>query len=366
MRVAIVYDRLNKIGGAERILQVLHEVWPEAPFFTAVYNQKKALWTQGFKITPSFMQKFPFASEKHEFYPWLTPFAFESFDFSDFELVISVTSAEAKGVITNTKTNHICYCLTPTRYLWSGYKDYIGNAGFNNFNFLVKKIFNLLAPILKKWDYVAAQRPDKFLAISRTTQRRIKKYYNRDSIIVYPPVDIKRFKKKDIANLPSQKDFFLVVSRLVPYKRLDLVIKAFNKLRLPLKIIGVGNQLKRLKRMAKDNIEFLGQLTDDILIGYYQKCCAVVLAQNEDFGLVAIEAQAAGKPVIAFTKGGFGETVIDGKTGILFENQTVEGLVQAVQQFKAKNFKAKDCQQNVKRFNQKVFIKKIKKLVEDI
>ena len=136
MKVAIVYDRLNKIGGAERVLQVLHEIWPEAPFFTTVYNEKKALWAQGFQVNSSFMQKLPFAKSKHEFYPWLTPFIFESFDFSNFDFVFSVTSAEAKGIITNTQTTHVCYCLTPTRYLWSSNEDYIKNAGFNNLNFL--------------------------------------------------------------------------------------------------------------------------------------------------------------------------------------------------------------------------------------
>jgi len=364
MKVAIVYDRLNKIGGAERVLQVLHEIWPEAPFFTTVYNEKKALWAQGFQVNSSFMQKLPFAKSKHEFYPWLTPFIFESFDFSNFDFVFSVTSAEAKGIITNTQTTHVCYCLTPTRYLWSSNEDYIKNAGFNNLNFLAKAVFGFLTPILKKWDYVASQRPDTMIAISNTVKTRIKKYYQRVSTVIYPPVDTEKFRHKQEINLSNPEDFFLIVSRLVPYKRIDLAIRAFNKLGFPLKIIGVGSQQARLQHMAKDNIEFFGQLTDDDLIGYYQRCCAVVMPQKEDFGLVSVEAQAAGKPVIGFAKGGVRETVIDGQTGVLFKKQKVEEIIKAVYKFKSMRFDRDICFSNAKKFDKKVFIKKMKAIVE--
>jgi len=363
MKVALIYDWVNKIGGAERVLEALHEIWPEAPLYTAVYNPKTAPWAKDFKVIPSFLQKFPFAKTQHEAYPWLTPLAFESFDFSEFDIVISVTSAEAKGIITKPKTLHICYCLTPTRYLWSGYQDYFRSSVFRFFS-------SPLVSYLRCWDLIAAQRPDSYLAISQNVAGRIKKYYGQDSRVIYPPIDTEKFKTRRYREATSSaytldaKPYFLVVSRLVPYKKVDIAIEAFNKLGLPLKVVGTGNQTRRLKRMAKKNIEFLGQLTDEALLGYYQRCVATVFPQEEDFGLVPLEAQACGKPVIAYRGGGALETVVEGKTGEFFAEQTPESLGAQVLKFRPGKYKPEDCRQNALRFTKEIFKKKFKEFVE--
>lgn len=363
MKIALVYDRMNKIGGAERVLVTLHEIWPEAPLYTAVYNPKTAPWARGFKVIPSFLEKFPFAKTQHEAYPWLTPLAFESFDFSEFDIVISVTSAEAKGIITKPKTLHICYCLTPTRYLWSGYQDYFRSSVFRFFS-------SPLVSHLRRWDKVAAQRPDIYLAISENVSLRIKKYYGLDSRVIYPPIDTEKFKTRRYREATSSaytldaKPYFLVVSRLVPYKRIDIAIEAFNKLGLPLKVVGTGMEMGNLKRMAKKNIEFLGQLTDKELLGYYQRCVAVVFPQEEDFGLVPLEAQACGKPVIAYRGGGALETVVEGKTGEFFDHQTSESLSEKIEKFKPEKYKPEDCRQNALKFDKEIFKKKFKEYVQ--
>ncbi|PIU33029.1 glycosyltransferase family 4 protein [Candidatus Shapirobacteria bacterium CG07_land_8_20_14_0_80_39_12] len=371
MKVALVYDRVNKIGGAERVLEVLHEIWPEAPLYTAVYYPPGAPWAKKFKVIPSFLNKWPLAKKHHELYPWLTPLAFESFafgtedyksstqrsgaSFSDFDLVISITSAEAKGIITKPKTKHFCYCLTPTRYLWSGYSDYFFNKG-------LRWLAQPMVGWMRNWDKIAAQRPDEYLAISQEVQRRIKKYYHRESIVLYPPVDIEKF-------YPAEKnqngDYFLIVSRLVSYKKIDLAVKAFNKLCLPLKIVGTGNQMFKLKTSAASNIEFLGELTDQELLSYYQDCRALIFPQKEDFGLVPLEAQSCGKPVIAFAGGGALETVIEGKTGTFFKPQSVKALMEKVKNFKDKAYQAADCRKNAEKFNKEIFKKKFKQLVYD-
>lgn len=360
MKVALVYDRVNKWGGAERVLLALHKIWPEAPLYTSVYDSKGAPWAKVFKVIPSFLQKFPLAKWKHEIYFWLMPLAFESFNFDKYDLVVSITSEAAKGIITKPKTLHLCYCLTPTRYLWSGYEEYFENRWFR---LLTKPIVGYL----KKWDKIAAQRPDEYLAISKTVQGRIKKYYDRESEVVYPPVDLLKFKK---TKMQSGKDeYFLVVSRLVPYKRVDIAIEAFNHLEWNLKIVGIGSEIEKLKKMAKDNVEFLGQLTDNELVSYYQNCQAVIFPQEEDFGLVPLEAQACGKPVIAYKGGGVTETVIDGQTGYFFYPQTSEALEKILRYGEKKilseGFRPDDCRVQAEKFGEERFAKEFKKKIEN-
>lgn len=355
MKVALVYDRVNKWGGAERLLLVLHQIWPEAPLFTAVYNSKTAPWAKKFRVISSFLNKLPLAKKRHEIYPWLTPLAFESFNFDEYDVVISVTSAEAKGIITKPQTLYLCYCLTPTRYLWSGYNDYFQNE---TLRFLTKPMI----AYLRKWDKIASQRPDAYLAISKNVQKRIKKYYHRDSELFYPPVDTEKWQP---AVEDKVADYFLIVSRLVAYKKVDLVVRAFNHLKLPLKIIGIGQQMEKLKKMAKKNVQFLGQLTDDQLLGYYQKCRAVIFPQVEDFGLVPLEAQSCGRPVIAYRSGGVLETVIEGKTGLFFGKQSEEELIGVIKKFGSLEFDPKECRTKALHFSQKIFEKKMKRLVEE-
>jgi len=372
MKTALVYDRVNKWGGAERVLLALHKIFPDAPLYTSVYDEKKASWAKIFKIKTSFLQKFPLAKSHHEFYALFMPLAFENFSFDEYDLVISVTSEAAKGIITKPGTLHICYCLTPTRYLWSGYNEYFKNPILRFFS---KPAVNYL----KFWDKIAAQRPDKIIAISKEVQKRIKKYYNRESSIVYPPIMLNGYsvsvsqpvtsnvKRQTIreATTPAQNNqqYFLIVSRLVPYKRIDVAIKAFNRLGLPLKIVGEGSEKKRLKKMANSNIEFLDYLTDRELVEYYKKCLAFIFPGKEDFGLTILEAQSFGKPVIAYGEGGSLETIIDGKTGLFFKPQTEDMLIKTINNFMKKKFNPQDSISNAQKFSFENFKKKLEKLL---
>ena len=345
MKIAIVYDRVNKWGGAERVLLALHEIWPEAPLYTAVYDRKHAVWADVFKVHTSFLQLIPFAKRHHELYPWLTPMAFETFNFDGFDAVLSVTSAEAKDIITKPGTVHICYCLTPTRYLWSGKFNY-ENAGMKG------KILRYVSPMLRRWDIIASSRPDYYLAISKRVAARIQKFYKRDiEKVIYPPVDLTKF-------TPGvEGTYFLCVGRLVPYKRIDLVIKAFNRLGWPLKIVGSGMMGPAYRRIAKKNIEFVdGDLTDMELTAYYQRCRAFVFAGDEDFGIVSLEAQACGKPVICPRESGMAETVIEGRTGELFDTD----LFGTLQSFGKKRYDSVFCRQNARRFSQDKFKSEMK------
>lgn len=369
VKVALVYDRVNKIGGAERILGVLHEIWPEASLYTSVYNPQTAPWAKIFpKVIPSFLKSFPFAMH-HELYAPLMPLAFESFTLDDYEVVISVTSEAAKGIITKPKTLHICYCLTPTRYLWSHHDDYFKNG-------LFRWLTSPIVSYLREWDKTASQRPDYYLAISENVALRIKKYYQREAEIIYPPVDTEKFnlksqssKLKDTnqnSKVKEKMEYFLVVSRLVPYKRIDIAIEALNQLGWPLKIVGTGSEMGRLKGMARSNIEFLGELTDRELLRYYQGCQALIFPQEEDFGLVSIETQACGKPVIAFGGGGALETVIQGKTGEFFYPQESQALIKRLKDFKDYDYSREECRENAEKFNKENFKKKFKNKVENL
>jgi glycosyltransferase involved in cell wall biosynthesis len=365
MKVALVYDRVNKWGGAERVLLALHELFPEAPLYTSVYNSATAPWAKIFpKVIPSFLQKVPYASDRHEHFPFLMPLAFETFEFSEYDLVISVTSEAAKGVITKPGTVHICYCLTPIRYLWSHYDFYFKNPPDS---FKVYPLFKLISKpfvwYMRKWDLIAAQRPDIYIAISNAVQARIKKYYDRDSYIIYSPTDIEKFELKKGEKV-KKDNFYLYVSRLIPYKRADLAIEAFNELKLPLVIIGTGSEEKRFKAIAGENIKFVGELTDVQLAGYYQKARALIFPQEEDFGLVPIEAQAAGTPVIAYKAGGALDTVIAGKTGVFFEKQDKNSIIFAVKKFEKIEFDENNLIDNAKKFSKEIFKREFLLLID--
>lgn len=339
-KIALVYDRVNKWGGAERVLLTLRELFPDAPLFTSVYSHEDAGWAHNFKVTPSFLQKFPGAKRVHELFAPFMPIAFESFNFDEYDAVISITSEAAKGIITSPKTIHICVCLTPTRYLWSGYDEYFSND-------FVRFISKPIVWYLRTWDKIASQRPDKIVAISQTVVDRIKKYYKRDSKIIYPPVG---FRNPNISNKPGE--YFLVVSRLsklTAYKRVDLAIKAANKLKVPLKIVGTGRDVDHYKQMAGPTVEFVGRVTDDELSEYYAGAKALLFPGNEDFGLVMVEAMAHGIPVIAYKNGGALEIVTQ-KTGMFFEKQTVGSVVQAIEKFDETRYNRTDCIENARKF----------------
>lgn len=346
-KVALVYDRVNKWGGAERVLLALHEIFPKSPLYTSVYDSKNAPWAKVFPhVYTSFLQKIPFAKSNHEFLAPLMPLVFASFDFSKYDLIISVTSEAAKGVRVKGKTKHVCYCLTPTRYLWSGYNNYFRGKLFKVLSWPIVKL-------LRIWDQNVAQKPDKMVAISSEVQKRIKKYYGRDSQIIFPPVQtsMNRF-------IEVERNYYILVSRLdFGYKKVDLAISAFNKLGLPLIVVGTGREEKKLKKMAKENIIFAGRVDEERLRMYYKGAKALLMPQEEDFGIVAVEAQGFGVPVIAYKKGGASDTVINGKTGILFDKQSVGSLTNAVKAFNRKKFNSKLIIENAKNFRESVFKK---------
>lgn len=374
MKIAFVYDRVNKFGGAERVLLALHEIWPEAPLYTAVYNRENAVWADDFRLIPSFLNKLPFSSTYHEIFALATPFVFETFDFREFDVVLSITSSDAKGIIVSPNTLHICYLLTPTRYLWNGYQDHLENPGFGALNPLVKGLMWFFSPFLRKWDYIAANRPDHYIAISKTVARRIKAYYKKKSDVIYPPVDIDSFHPRGIS-LDSARDklaipgvfeeYFLIVSRLVPYKKIDYAIDAFNELGWKLKIIGNGIDDRRLRKMASGNIEFItSSLTDEKLCWYYQNCKGLIFPGEEDFGISAVEAQASGVPVIGINKGGLSEIIIPEVTGEVYDSYSKESLIAALKKFKQKKYLSSACRENATRFSKQNFQKIIKDTVE--
>lgn len=331
-RVALVYDRVNKWGGAEQVLLALNEIFPDAPLYTAVYNSKSASWAKVFpEVISSFLQNIPTAKYNHEFFPWLTPMAFESLDLRNYDLVISVTSADAKGIITLPSTLHICYCLTPTRYLWSHESFY--KSQLSQFN---QKISAPVFDYLKTWDQIAAQRPDSYIAISKTVQDRIYKYYHRSSEIIYPPVDVDFYAKPQKSAV--LKDFFLYVGRLVAYKRAQILVETFNDLKLPLAIVGSGMLEKKLRQIANSNIHFFNQASSQDLASFYQSAKALIFFHEEDFGIIPVEAMAAGIPVIGLDRGGVTETVTS-STGILIEDD-IEQLKSTILNFDSDKFDA--------------------------
>jgi glycosyltransferase involved in cell wall biosynthesis len=351
MRVAFVHEYLNQFGGAERMLASMAELFPRAPIYTLLYDERA---TRGlFKnrvIHTSFLQRFPGALGHHERYPLLMPLAVEQFDLSAFDLVISLSASFAKGVITKPHTRHICYCLTPPRFLWDNSQQFTRDFGFSP---IIRGLLPPFISYLRLWDRHASHRVDEFWRISDFVGQRIEKYYRQPSKLIYPPVDVGKF---EIRNPKSEiGDYFLMVGRLVSYKKFDVAVQAFNKLNLPLKIVGVGPELKRLKKMAQANIEFLGQINDDELAYHYRTAQALIFPQEEDFGIVPLEAMASGRPVIAYNGGGAMETVLAGETGLLFDEQTPESLAMAVREFGSKEFKPLACRAQAEKFSTEIF-----------
>jgi len=356
MKTALVYDWLDSWGGAERLLFSLKKIFPEAPLYTSVYNREKAFWAKDFHVFPSFLQKMPGAAKKRKAYLPLLPIAFEGFNFDQYDLVISVSSFAAKGIITKPTTLHLNYLLTPPRFLYHQYRLYFSSP-------LKRGLAKPLVNYLKRWDKIAAFRPDQIIAISQTVAKRTEKYYRRKAEkIIYPPVDTRKFFPAKQEEKQREK-YFLLVSRLEPYKKVGLAVKAFNSLGQKLKIVGRGGEEKKLKKISRKNIEFLGKVSDQKLISLYQNCQAVIFPQEEDFGLVSLEAQACGRPVIAYGGGGAKETVVDGKTGLFFFPQTPVALKKALSKFDSLRYNKSTCRQNALKYNEEQFIKEWKKII---
>lgn len=342
MKVAIVHDDLVQWGGAERVLEGICQIYPEAPIFTSVFDRSNPELNKRFgnkKVITSFLQKIPGWKFLYKTLLPLYPIAFEQFNFDEFDLVISHTTRFAKAIITKPGTVHISYCHTPPRFLYNFGGQFNGP---------------FLKPFLKwltHFDKISATRVDYFLAGSKNAQKRIKQIYGRDSQLLYPYVDLKRFDSIE----SFDGGYFLVVARLNKYKRVDLIVGACQKLELPLKIVGTGPERKnlesRIKNQGLKNIDFLGQVNDELVAHLLAGCKALIVAGEEDFGLTPLEAEALGKPVVAFKSGGALETIIDNKTGILFKKQTVDSLVEAMEKLEKINIDSSDCKKNAQRFS---------------
>ncbi len=354
MKIALVHEFLNQLGGAERVLQNFLEIWPKATFHVLLYDKDKTLGQfENTKKQISFINFLPFAHKHPRLFVTFMPSAIEHFDFEDFDLVLSDSSSFAKGI--KTDKLHICYCHAPTRYIWTAH-DYIDNQQYPQ---ALKWLGKSFLKRLKKWDYAAAQRVNFFIANSRNIQQQIKKYYDRDSIVIPPPVDTEFFHPAT-----EKQDYFFTASRLEPYKKIDIIIQAFNDLGLRLKVAGSGTDAARLKSMAKPNIEFLGYINDEELRKYYSEAKAFVFAADEDAGIAPVEAQACGTPVIAYGKGGVSETVKPGVTGEFFGEQTAESLKQVLKSFDASKYDGKIIRSHALQYDKKIFQKMIKEFLE--
>lgn len=331
----MIHDHLAQDGGAEKVLRVFADMYPEAPIYTLLFEKENV--HKNFRdrhIETSIIQRLPGGVKHYKWYLFFMPMAVEFFDLRGYDLVISDASAFAKGVITSPDTLHICYCHTPTRYLWSDAHQYLNELKYNKF---FKKIISLTLGRLRLWDFAAAARVDHFIANSKTVQRRITKYYRRESQVIYPPVETDRFKVADISGQSTAERYFLIGCRLAPYKRVDIVVSAFKALGAGynLKIFGDGVDMARLKKLAGDavNIEFLGRVSNAQKAELYSHCLAFINPQEEDFGITVVEALASGRPVIAYRAGGATETVLENESGVFFNEQTPQAIMTTVRRF---------------------------------
>jgi len=359
LKIAIVHDWLVTDAGAEKVLRALLEIYPQAKLFSLVNfltHEQEEYLLQNKKVQTSFIQKLPFAKKHFRNYLPLFPKAIESFDLKEFDVIISSSWAVAKGIKKEKEQLHISYCYTPIRYAWDLYEEYTQNLK------QPKKFFvQATLQYLRKWDFSTSKRVDYFIADSQFVQQRIKKTYNRDAVVIYPPVDVESFSLYE-----EKEDFYLSASRLVPYKKTKLIVEAFNEMpEKTLVVIGEGEEFGSIKKIAKENIKILGYQEKKVLIDYMQRAKAFVYAAVEDFGIVSIEAQACGTPVIALGDGGTKETVIDGKTGIHFQKQTVSGIINAVHRFENMHFCAKLIAKKAQYFHESRFKKELKSFVEE-
>jgi len=356
MRVAITTDWLNSFGGAERVLNELVQLFPDAPIYTSVYDPRRIPQSlRDRDVRTSFLQKVPLARRRHQAFFPLMPLAFEQFDLSEFDVVLTTSSACSKGVLTGAGTLNLCYCYTPPRYLWDLYHEHVGRH----------RARMLIAPVaqrMRQWDRMAADRVDRFIAISHEVGARIRKHYRRDSEVIYPPVRVDRFSDR----ITPPEDYYLVVSRLVRYKRIDLAIEAANRLGRRLLVVGDGPERKRLEAMAGPTVEILGWRPDAEVTALFSGCRGFLFPGQEDFGIAPVEAQAAGRPVVAYGRGGAVETVVHGKTGLLFDEQTVESLADAILTLERWSIDPKACRRNAERFDASVFRERVAAAVRQV
>ncbi len=355
MKIALVHDWLNQHGGAERVLEAMVALYPHAPIYTSLYapQQMPAAYRQ-WDIRTLWMDHLPAIHRHHQPYLPLYALAWQNLDLSGYEVVLSNKSGFCHGVRTGAAL-HICYCLTPTRYVWQ-FDAYIQRERIPPATAMILKP---VIRLLRRWDYEAAQRVDHFVAISSEVQARIRRFYRRESVVIYPPVETERYAPQE-----QQEDYYLVVSRLVPYKRIDLAVQACTRLGRPLIVAGDGRDRERLQALAGPTVRFLGRVPQEQLPDLMARCRAFLFPGLEDFGIAPVEAQAAGRPVIAYRGGGALDSVIEGETGLFFDAQTVESLCAAIERFEGMTFDGARCRANAERFDRAVFEHQLAAFVE--
>ncbi len=357
MRVAIIHDYLNQYGGAERVLEALHELYPNAPIYTSLYDPAAMPGSYcAWDIRTSWMQRLPGWRRHFQKYFLLYPSAFESFDLSDYDLILSSSSAYAKGVIPRPGARHICYCHTPMRFAWRT-DDYIKREGLGR---LQRGVLPLLLTYVRLWDVATTPRVDQFIANSREVAARIARYYGRTALVIAPPVTLSLYRPWVPGN------FYLAGGRLIPYKRLDLVIRAFTALGLPLKVFGDGRDRARLQALAGPNVEFLGQISEEQRRDLFASCRAFIFPGEEDFGITPLEAMSAGRPVIAYAAGGALETVIEGVTGRFFHQQSAAAIAAAVAAARVDRYDPAVIRSHAEGFSRDVFLARMRAVIEGI
>ena len=357
LKIAVGHDDLTvPYAGGEKVFMAIAETFPKADIFTSMIADQWRSRLPDRKIITTFMQGFPLKRKLQKPLFALYPLAFESLDLSDYDLVVSSSSRFAHGVITRPETKHVCYMHSPGRMFWEPDRYFGSNS----------RLKSLLAPILsylRLWDHTAAQRVDQLIANSKNVAKKIKSYYGREAEVIYPFVDLERFKLNN-QTTKQPDNYYLVVTRLAPWKRVEIALAAANAVGAKLKVVGIGPDLKRLQKLAqvkdkKSDIEILGGAPDEKVTELFQNCSALIMTQEEDFGIPSLEAQACGKPVIAYGKGGALETVIAGKTGEFFESQDPESLAKVLKKFDPKRYRPEDCRENAERFSKERFQKEI-------
>jgi glycosyltransferase involved in cell wall biosynthesis len=361
MKKALIQDWYYVNGGAEKVIHSLNNIWKDFDHFALVdflNDQDRDYILNGASVNTSFIQKLPTAKSNHRKFLQLFPYAIEQFDLNKYDLVLSSSASIAKGVMTNQNQLHICYCHSPMRYAWDLYHQYIKES---NFGFLSGIYAKRVLHKIRMWDVINSNRVDIFIANSNYIKGRIKKIYNRDAIVIYPPVDVANFELVE-----QKEDYYFTASRMVSYKKIELIVKSFNKMPdKKLVVAGDGPEYKKIKEIAQSNIELIGFLEIKDLKRYLSKARAFVFAAEEDFGIIPVEAQACGTPVIAYNKGGSKETVIDKKTGLLFNHQTEKSIIEAVKDFEKLIFDPAVIRQNAMRFSKERFEKEMNDFVNE-
>lgn len=363
-KIAIVHDWLTNMGGAEPLVLEIHKLFPDAPIYTSVYDAKHMKAFAGIDVRTTYLQKIlpRFIRYKHVLWPVLRAYAFRKLDLSEFDIIVSSSSAEAKAVRkTRAGQVHISYVHTPIRYYWSHYEEFKREFNFGLLTPIIRPFIPPFVRWMRKLDLRSVKDIDVLIANSTVTQERIKQYYDRPSTIVYPPIDVDRFTPPP----HSKRSGFVMWGRHVPYKRFDLAIAACNKLGYDLTIAGSGPDTERLKKLAGPTIDFVGRVSDEELVRIAQSAKAFLFPNEEDFGMSAVEALAAGTPVVAYGKGGVLDIVQDGETGVLFPDQTVDSLVDALERFESLSFLPATLHRKAKRFDKSLFTTKMKKIVAD-